>query len=107
MIRTLLKPQLPPAGLTKPDPKRWQEQGRRPRVNLLGPSLLGFRCRDDVREVRVLLDELGIDTHVVAPLGASPRIYAASPKPRPTSASTPKLPIAAAAGWSGSSACPR
>ena len=72
LIRTLLKPQLPPAGLTKPDPKRWQEQGRRPRVNLLGPSLLGFRCRDDVREVRVLLDELGIDTHVVAPLGASP-----------------------------------
>ena len=72
LIRTLLKPQLPPAGLSKPDPKRWQEQGRRPRVNLLGPSLLGFRCRDDVREVRVLLDELGIDTHVVAPLGASP-----------------------------------
>ena len=36
LIRTLLKPQLPPAGLTKPDPKRWHEQGRRPRVTCRG-----------------------------------------------------------------------
>jgi light-independent protochlorophyllide reductase subunit B len=45
---------------------------RRPRVNLLGPTSLGFRCRDDVREVRELLASVGVDVHVVAPLGATP-----------------------------------
>ncbi|MCS6987801.1 MAG: ferredoxin:protochlorophyllide reductase (ATP-dependent) subunit B [Sphingomonadaceae bacterium] len=44
--------------------------GRRPRANLLGPAALGFRHRDDVAEVRGLLDELGVEVHVVAPLGA-------------------------------------
>ena len=72
LIRGLLKDKVPPAGSPKPDPTAWRREGRRPRVNLLGPSLLGFRCRDDIREVRLLLDELGIDTHVVAPLGATP-----------------------------------
>ena len=38
--------------------------------NLLGPSLLGFRCRDDVLEVQRLLTLHGIDVGVVAPLGA-------------------------------------
>ncbi|MFM9072095.1 MAG: nitrogenase component 1, partial [Cyanobium sp.] len=38
----------------------------------LGPSLLGFRCRDDVREITRLLAEHGIDVTVVAPLGARP-----------------------------------
>ena len=46
--------------------------GARPRCNLLGATALGFRHRDDVREIRGLLAELGIDVHVVAPLGASP-----------------------------------
>jgi light-independent protochlorophyllide reductase subunit B len=46
--------------------------GGRPRANLLGPSSLGFRCRDDVREVRALLESVGVDVHVVAPLGATP-----------------------------------
>ena len=72
LVRTLLKPQLPPPGSTKPSPTRWREEGRRPRVNLLGPSLLGFRCRDDVREVIRILAEHGIDVAVVAPLGARP-----------------------------------
>jgi len=45
---------------------------RRPSCNLLGPTSLGFRHRDDVAEVRKLLDDLGIDVVVVAPLGASP-----------------------------------
>ena len=47
-------------------------EGRRPLVNLLGPAALGFRHRDDIREVRRILDLLGIDVHLVAPLGASP-----------------------------------
>ena len=44
----------------------------RPRANLLGPTSLGFRCRDDVTEVTRLLDRIGVDVHVTAPLNASP-----------------------------------
>ena len=44
----------------------------RKRCNLLGPTALGFRHRDDVREITGLLGELGVDVNVVAPLGASP-----------------------------------
>ncbi|MFM9827951.1 MAG: ferredoxin:protochlorophyllide reductase (ATP-dependent) subunit B [Sphingomonas sp.] len=47
-------------------------EGRRPRANLLGPTALGFRHRDDVIEVTRLLDMLGVDVHLVAPLGATP-----------------------------------
>ncbi|MEB3169569.1 MAG: ferredoxin:protochlorophyllide reductase (ATP-dependent) subunit B [Synechococcaceae cyanobacterium] len=72
LVRGLLKDQVPPPGSTKPAPNRWQSEGRRPRVNLLGPSLLGFRCRDDVREVSRLLAEHGIEVNVVAPLQARP-----------------------------------
>lgn len=41
--------------------------------NILGPTALGFRCRDDVREIEKLLAALGVDVNVVAPLGASPK----------------------------------
>lgn len=41
--------------------------------NILGPTALGFRCRDDVREIEKLLATLGVDVNVVAPLGASPK----------------------------------
>jgi light-independent protochlorophyllide reductase subunit B len=46
--------------------------GRRPRVNLLGGTILGFRCRDDIAEITRLLASLGVDVHVSAPLGAEP-----------------------------------
>jgi light-independent protochlorophyllide reductase subunit B len=46
--------------------------GQRPRCNLLGPTALGFRHRDDVAEIIKLLGQLGIDIHIVAPLGATP-----------------------------------
>ncbi|MEB3259911.1 MAG: ferredoxin:protochlorophyllide reductase (ATP-dependent) subunit B [Cyanobacteriota bacterium] len=72
LVRGLLKDQVPPPGSPKIVPTRWREEGRRPRVNLLGPSLLGFRCRDDVREITRLLGEHGVDVSVVAPLGARP-----------------------------------
>ena len=72
LVRGLLKAQVPAPGFTKPDPTAWRSQGRRPRVNLLGPSLLGFRCRDDVREITGLLADHGIEVNVVAPLGARP-----------------------------------
>jgi light-independent protochlorophyllide reductase subunit B len=47
-------------------------EGRRPRCNLLGPAALGFRHRDDTIEITQLLDEMGIDVALVAPMGASP-----------------------------------
>jgi len=46
--------------------------GRRPRANILGPTALGFRHRDDVVEITKLLGQLGVDVNVAAPMGASP-----------------------------------
>ncbi len=43
---------------------------RRPLANLLGPTALGFRHRDDIIEVTGLLAKLGVDVNVTAPLGA-------------------------------------
>jgi light-independent protochlorophyllide reductase subunit B len=43
-----------------------------PRCNLLGPTALGFRHRDDLREIRGLIESLGIAVNVVAPLDATP-----------------------------------
>ncbi|MCR9270327.1 MAG: ferredoxin:protochlorophyllide reductase (ATP-dependent) subunit B [Hyphomonadaceae bacterium] len=44
----------------------------RPRCNILGPTALGFRHRDDVSEIAGLLSYLGVDLNIVAPLHASP-----------------------------------
>ena len=46
LTRTLLKEKV--SSSKKISPLRWKILGRRPKVNILGPSLLGFRCRDDV-----------------------------------------------------------
>ena len=46
---------------------------RQPSVNLIGPTKLGFRYRDDVIEITRLLASMGVDVNVVAPLDASPR----------------------------------
>ncbi|CAA9288093.1 MAG: Light-independent protochlorophyllide reductase subunit B [uncultured Acetobacteraceae bacterium] len=46
--------------------------GGKPSCNILGPTALGFRHRDDLIEVRAMLDRLGVAVNVVAPLGASP-----------------------------------
>jgi len=46
--------------------------GGRPRCNILGPTALGFRHRDDIREVLGLLARIGVEVNVVAPLGARP-----------------------------------
>lgn len=40
--------------------------------NILGPTGLGFRHRDDIEEITGLLYELGVDVNVVAPMGAAP-----------------------------------
>ncbi|MEM8652290.1 MAG: ferredoxin:protochlorophyllide reductase (ATP-dependent) subunit B, partial [Pseudomonadota bacterium] len=39
--------------------------------NIIGPTALGFRHRDDVREIAGLLERMGIGINVVAPLDAS------------------------------------
>lgn len=52
--------------------ERLRDPARRPLCNLLGATALGFRHRDDVKEITLLLGQLGIDINVVAPLGASP-----------------------------------
>jgi len=53
--------------------KSERPQRARKRCNILGPTALGFRCRDDVREIEKLLAALGVDVNVIAPLGASPQ----------------------------------
>jgi light-independent protochlorophyllide reductase subunit B len=68
LVRGLLQHQRP--GSTDHDPCAWRQQERLPRVNLIGPSLLGFRCRDDVLEIRRLLEAHGIEVNAVVPLGA-------------------------------------
>jgi len=53
-------------------PRRERGQRARPLVNLLGATALGFRHRDDVKEITKLLGALGVDIGVAAPLGATP-----------------------------------
>ena len=48
------------------------EKTARVTANLLGPTGLGFRHRDDITEVTALLHDLGVDVNVVAPMGSSP-----------------------------------
>jgi light-independent protochlorophyllide reductase subunit B len=43
----------------------------RPLCNILGPLALGFHHRDDLVEIERLLDGMGVDVNVTAPLGAS------------------------------------
>jgi light-independent protochlorophyllide reductase subunit B len=68
LVRTLLLPVVPAPNT--PRPKR--DPHIRPKANILGPTALGFRCRDDIREVIKLLGEIGVDVNVVAPMGATP-----------------------------------
>ncbi|UIJ73249.1 ferredoxin:protochlorophyllide reductase (ATP-dependent) subunit B [Aurantimonas sp. HBX-1] len=67
LVRTLAAP-APEEGSASADrPAR-----QRPLCNILGPTALGFRHRDDLAEIRALLASLGVDVGVVAPLGATP-----------------------------------
>lgn len=59
----------PGAGQNSVKPAR--ANGTRPVCNILGPSALGFRNRDDLVEVKRLLELLNIGVNVVAPEGAS------------------------------------
>jgi light-independent protochlorophyllide reductase subunit B len=65
LVRTCAGPSVPAPGTSR-------EKNAVPTCNLLGPTALGFRHRDDVREVRALIERLGVRVNVVAPLDATP-----------------------------------
>jgi light-independent protochlorophyllide reductase subunit B len=52
--------------------KRERAVSAKPTCNILGPTALGFRHRDDVTEITRLLEALGVGINVVAPWEASP-----------------------------------
>src|ERR1700753_1523044 len=57
--------------LARPRPQA-REQRERPVCNLLGPTALGFRHRDDLAEITRLIAEMEVDIGVVAPWNATP-----------------------------------
>jgi light-independent protochlorophyllide reductase subunit B len=68
LVRAIAGPKAPPPGTKRPE----RAAGVRPKCNLLGPTALGFRHRDDIVEITKLLGQLGIDVNVTAPMGATP-----------------------------------
>ena len=60
------------AGRHVPAPGTKHVRGEKPRCNVLGPTALGFRHRDDVTEIVGLLESMGVEINVVAPMGATP-----------------------------------
>ena len=75
LVRKLCAPAK--AGAQSGSPPSWGH--KKPSANILGPTALGFRHRDDVIEVTRLLETLGVEVNVVAPLGASPTDIARLP----------------------------
>jgi light-independent protochlorophyllide reductase subunit B len=67
--------------LADPSCRRSRDASERnaPSCNVLGPTALGFRHRDDVTEVKSLLVSAGVQVNVVAPLGAAPADIARLP----------------------------
>jgi light-independent protochlorophyllide reductase subunit B len=68
VVRACAGPHAPKPGT----PRVSRAEGVAPRCNVLGPTALGFRHRDDVLEIRRLVESMGIVVNVVAPLGARP-----------------------------------
>src|ERR1700742_356930 len=73
VVRALAKPlsEVPPD---------FRKKSARPVCNLLGPTGLGFRHRDDLAEVTRQVVDLGIDIGVVAPWNATPADIARLPQ---------------------------
>lgn len=72
LVRALLKKQ---AGEDLVQPKNV-----RPLANILGPSSMGFRSRDNIEEISKLLNSIGVDVNLVAPDGATPEDLLRIPK---------------------------
>ena len=63
LVRALAGPHAPAPGT---------KRGPGPVCNILGATALGFRHRDDLREITGLLGRMGVAINVAAPLGATP-----------------------------------
>jgi light-independent protochlorophyllide reductase subunit B len=68
LVRTMAAREAPPPGFKRPP----RAADVRASCNILGAAALGFRHRDDVRAVTQILEQLGVDINVIAPLGATP-----------------------------------
>jgi light-independent protochlorophyllide reductase subunit B len=68
LVRTLCAPHVKPPGFKRTA----RAPGVRACCNILGPTALGFRHRDDLLAITQILDQLQVDINVVAPLGATP-----------------------------------
>lgn len=68
MVRVITGAHAPAPGAERPE----RSADRPPSCNILGGTALGFRHRDDVIEVRRLLDALGVAVNVIAPWEATP-----------------------------------
>ncbi len=76
LVRTLTANKALAPGESRPH----RPAGSAPRCNILGPTALGFRHRDDVTEVAGLLESLGIGIVAVAPRGSRPADIVALPE---------------------------
>ena len=70
----------------------------RPTCNILGPTALGFRHRDDLVEITKLLERLGVAVNVTAPMDASPDDLRRLPEADFNVVLYPEI-AEAAAGW--------
>ncbi|MFM9990392.1 MAG: ferredoxin:protochlorophyllide reductase (ATP-dependent) subunit B [Burkholderiaceae bacterium] len=52
-------------------PADFVRQEQKPSCNILGPTALGYRHRDDIKEIKGLLESIGIEVRVVAPMDAT------------------------------------
>jgi len=68
LVRACAGPHVPRPGTARAP----RAEGQAPRCNILGPTALGFRHRDDVQEVEKLLLGMGVEINVIAPEGATP-----------------------------------
>ncbi len=68
LVRAMASPNAPPPGTKRPP----RDPDTQASCNILGPTALGFRHRDDLRAVKEILAQLGVHINVIAPLGAAP-----------------------------------
>ena len=100
LVRKLAGPSAPPPGTT-----RERAAGRPARCNILGPTALGFRHRDDVREMRDLLSAPGHRGQRGRAAGRHARPTSrAWARPTSTSCSTPRWRCRRRTGCSATSA---
>ncbi|MFM1880775.1 MAG: hypothetical protein RLZZ344_1009, partial [Pseudomonadota bacterium] len=83
----LVRHLVPAAGRRGPDDSAQRDaeavshaEALAPSANILGPTALGFRHRDDLQEIETLLAAIGVRVNVVAPWQATPHDLARLPQ---------------------------